>query len=184
MFMSLLLPGWGQHYAEAKTKGAVFLGVEIGLWLSYAGLVAYGNWRQNDYETYAATHAGVNLDGKNNTFFIDVGNFDNIYEHNEYRLRQRNSHKYYEDTEFWFWDWDSQAHFEKFDDLRISADTADNRATFVLGAIVANHIISAVDAVWSVHRYEKNRLSSIDWDVRFGDGLIQPTVNINLTAHF
>ena len=73
---------------------------------------------------------------------------------------------------------------QKFDELRISADTADNRAKFILGAIVANHILSAIDAVWSVHKYEKNRISKINWDVYFGDGLVQPTVNVNLTAHF
>ena len=72
MLMSLIVPGLGQYYTEAKTKATVFLGVEIGLWLTYGGLTAYGNWRQNDYETYAATHAGVNLDGKNNTFLSKV----------------------------------------------------------------------------------------------------------------
>ncbi len=183
-FMSLLLPGWGQHYAESKTKRAVFLGIEVGLWLSYAGFTTYGNWRQEDYETYAATHAGVNLEGKNNTYFIDVGNFASIYEHNAYRLQQRNFNKYYQDIDFYFWEWDSQQSRDAFDRLRISADTADNRALFVLGAIVANHIVSAIDAVWSVHRYEKSRLSTIDWDVRFGDGRIQPTVNVSFTAHF
>jgi hypothetical protein len=184
MFMSLLVPGWGQRYAGANTKSAVFFGLEVGLWITYGGLTAFGNWRENDYETYAASHAGVNLDGKNHTYFIDVGNFDNIYEHNDYRLQQRNWNKYYQDTDFWYWNWDSKEHMQKFDDLRISADTADNRAKFVLGVIVANHIVSAIDAVWSVYRAEKKNTSAIDWDVRFGDGRIQPTVNINVAAHF
>jgi len=184
MFMSLLIPGWGQRYAGATTKSAVFFGLEVGLWTTYGGLTAYGNWRENDYETFAASYAGVNLDGKNHTYFIDVGNFDNIYEHNEYRLQQRNWNKYYQDTEYWYWDWDTKEHMQKFDDLRIAADTADNRAKFVLGVIVANHLVSAIDAVISVHRYEKNRLSNLDWDVYFGDSNFQPAVNINLTAHF
>lgn len=184
MFMSLLIPGWGQRYAAANTKSAVFFGLEVGLWTTYGGLTAYGNWRENDYETYAASHAGVNLDGKNYTYFIDVGNFNDIYEHNEYRLEQRNWNKYYQDVEFWYWNWDSKEHMQKFDDLRISADTADNRAKFVLGLIVANHIVSAIDAVWSVHKYEKKQASTFNWDVQFGDGLYQPAINVNLTAHF
>ncbi|MBN1479960.1 hypothetical protein EH223_18690 [candidate division KSB1 bacterium] len=184
LFLSLLVPGLGQYYAEARTKGAVFLGMEIGLWLTYSGFKAYGNWRQNDYETFAASHAGVNLTGKDHTYFIDVGNFDNIYEHNEYRLRQRYFYKYYQDTEFWYWDWDSKANMEKFDQLRVSADTANNRAQFVLGMIVANHLISAIDAVWSVHKYETKRLSHIDWDIQVGDGLLQPTVNVSLSVDF
>lgn len=184
MFMSLLLPGWGQRYAGATTKSAVFLGLEVGLWMTYGGFTAYGNWRENDYETFAASHAEVNLEGKNHTYFIDVGNFADIYEHNAYRLQQRNWNKYYQDVEFWYWNWDSKANMQQFDDLRIAADTADNRAKFVLGLIVTNHIISAIDAVWSVHKYEKNQLSTFDWDIRFGDGKMQPAVNVNLTAHF
>ena len=183
-FMSLLIPGWGQHYAEASARRNVYFGIEIGLWLGYAGFTAYNSWREEDYKTYAATHAGVNLEGKNNTYFIDVGNFDSIYEHNAYRLQQRNFNKYYQDIDFYYWQWDSQASRDTFDRLRISADTAENRATFILGAIVANHIVSAIDAVWSVRRYEKSRLSNIDWDVRFGDGLFQPTVNVSFTTHF
>jgi hypothetical protein len=184
LFMSLLVPGWGQHYAGKTTKRNVFLGLEVGMWLTYGGLKAFSAWRQQDYEAYAATHAGVNLDGKNNTYFIDVGNFSSIYEHNDYRLQQRNFNKYYEDIDFNYWKWDSQANMDKFDQLRISADTADNRSLFVLGAIVANHIFSAIDAVWSVHRYEKARLSNVDWNIRFGDGLMQPNMRFSLTAHF
>ncbi|MBN1559982.1 hypothetical protein JW998_07010, partial [candidate division KSB1 bacterium] len=109
MFMSLLVPGLGQRYAEANGKAAAFFGVEIGLWLTFSGLTAYGNWRENDYETLAAAHADVNLDGKNHTYFINVGNFDSIYDYNEYRLRQRDWANYYQDVDFWYWNWSSRA---------------------------------------------------------------------------
>ena len=183
-FMSLLVPGWGQHYAGASTKRNIFVGLEIGMWASYGGFTAFSSWREQDYKSYAATHAGVNLDGKNNTYFIDVGNFADIYEHNDYRLQQRNFNKYYEDIDFYYWKWEDQASREKFDQLRISADTANNRALFMLGAIVANHVISAIDAVWSVHKYEKSRLSQVDWGVQFGDGAGRPAVNVTLCRHF
>ena len=65
-FMSLLVPGWGQHYAGATKKRNAFLGLEVGMWLTYGGLKGFSAWRQQDYEAYAATHAGVNLEGKNN----------------------------------------------------------------------------------------------------------------------
>ncbi|MBN1465097.1 hypothetical protein JXA02_05000 [candidate division KSB1 bacterium] len=184
MFMSLLIPGLGQRYAEADGKAAVFFGIEIGLWLTYCGFTAHGDWRENDYKNLAAAHANVNLEGKNHTYFIDVGNFDDIYEHNEYRLRQRDWANYYQDVDFWYWNWSSRAYRDKFDELRIASDTADNRAKFVLGAIVANHIISAIDAVWSVYQHDKKQLSNIDWDVRFGDGHFHPTFNLHVIAHF
>jgi len=183
-FRSLLLPGWGQHYAEAHTKRNVFFGIEVGLWLTYFGFTQYANWREEDYKTYAATHAGADLDGKNNRFFINVGNFDSVYEYNQYRLKQRNFADYYVDKDTYFWQWQSPGHRAHFDQLRISADTADNRAVFTLGAIVANHLFSAIDAILSVNAYEKRRVSRIDWDVRFGDGHYQPLVNCSLAAHF
>jgi len=183
-FMSLLVPGWGQHYANAATKRNVFLGAEISMWLTFAGFKSYSAWREQDYKAYAATHAGVNLEGKNNTYFIDVGNFASIYEHNDYRLQQRNFKKYYQDIDYYFWQWESEASRVKFDELRVSADTADNRALFMLGAIVANHVVSAIDAVWSVYRYENARLSHIDLNLQFGDGVLQPTWQLSLSARF
>lgn len=183
-FMSLLIPGWGQRYAGADLKSGVFFGAEVGLWLTFAGFKTYSNWREDDYRNYAATHAGVHLDGKSSTYFIDVGNFDSIYEHNEYRLRQRNTIDYYYDIDTYYWDWENEAHRDKFDQLRISSDTADNRATFALGMIVANHIISAIEAVWSVHQYEKSQSASLEWDVQLGDGIRQPTVQVSLSKPF
>jgi len=83
-----------------------------------------------------------------------------------------------------YWQWQDKVHRDKFDQLRISSDLAHNRSMFVIGAILANHVLSAIDAVWSVHKYEKAREASLNWDVKFGDGLIQPNFNVSLTARF
>lgn len=183
-FMSLVLPGLGQRYTGAHIKSQVFLGLEIGLWLSYAGFVTYSQWREQDYRTFAASHAGVSLEGKSSNYFINVGNFDNIYDYNAYRLQQRNLADYYKDIDAYYWDWESEGYKEKFDQLRISSDTAKNRSTYVIGAILANHVLSAIDAVWSVHNYEKARQSKLNWDIQFGDGYINPFVNFSFSAHF
>jgi hypothetical protein len=181
--MSLILPGWGQRYVGAKTKSELFFGLEAGLWLSYAGFTSYSSWREDDYRTYAATYAGVDLKGKTSSYFIDVGNFGSVYEYNAYRLRQRNTMDLYSDEQADYWQWQSSEDRQRFNQLRVSSDTARNRATFVLGAIVANHIFSAIEAVWSVHQYEKGRLSSVDWNLQFG-GLSQPMVHLAVQKHF
>lgn len=182
--MSLILPGWGQRYVGAKTKSELFFGAETGLWLTYAGFTAFSKWREQDYRTYAAENAGVNLDGKSSSYFIDVGNFNSIYEHNAYRLQQRNTAKYYFDEEAYFWQWQSAEHRARFDRLRVSSDTARNRATFTLGAIVANHVFSAIDAVWSARRANRGQASETSWNLRFGDGWVQPTVHVAIERHF
>jgi hypothetical protein len=141
---SFVLPGLGEKYVGADRKGAVFMATELTLWLSYAGFITYRDWRKEDYKTYAATHAGVDLDGKSDSYFVDVGNYDSIHDYNAAKLRQRNLADYYRDIEANFWQWESQQQREKFDQLRISADRADNQSLFVIGAIFANHILSAL----------------------------------------
>lgn len=184
LIMSLILPGWGQRYAGAKTKSEIFFGLEAGLWLSYAGFTSYSGWRESDYRNYAATFAGVDLSGKTSSYFIDVGNFESVHEYNAYRLRQRNTTDLYSDEVADYWQWLSPEHRQRFDQLRVSSDTAHNRATFTLGTIVANHIVSAIEAVWSVHQYQKGRLSSVEWNLQFGDGLYQPMVHLAVQKNF
>ena len=179
---SFILPGLGERYVGADRKATVFMATELTLWLSYAGFKTYRDWRKEDYKTYAATHAGVDLDGKSDSYFVDVGNYDTIYDYNAAKLRQRNLADYYRDIEANFWQWESQQHREKFDQLRISADRADNRSLFVIGAIFANHILSAIDAVWSAHRYEKIREKALE--VRFGDGVGSSAVLLTATIRF
>ncbi len=183
-FRSLLLPGWGQHYAGADRASRLFLAAEAALWLGYVGFVSYGDWREQDYRAFAAAHAGVDLEGKNSTYFINIGNFDSIFDYNEYRLRQRNTKDYYYDVEAFFWQWESPAQRRRYTDLRISADTARNRALFVLGGVVANHLISAVEAVWEVRRRSNETPTSLSWDVRVGDGRFQPYLQLSLTKRF
>ncbi|MBN2413642.1 hypothetical protein JXQ31_18330 [candidate division KSB1 bacterium] len=181
---SLILPGLGEKYAGADKKAQFFFASEITLWMGYAGFITYRDWRKEDYKTYAASYAGVDLEGKSDSYFVDIGNYDSIYEYNAAKLRQRNLPDYYRDVEQYYWNWDNDTHRQKFDQLRISADKANNRAIFVVGAILANHVISAIDAVWSVYKYENTREATMDWNIQLGDGVMNPNINVSLTARF
>jgi len=182
--LSLLLPGLGERYVGSNTKAQIFMATEVSLWLSYAGFVTYRDWRKQDYKTFAASHADVELRGKSDSYFIDLGNYQSIYDYNAAKLRQRNLPEYYTDIETYYWSWDSSANRARFEQLRISADKADNRALFAIGAILANHVVSAIDAIWSVTRYNRNQQFSLDWGIRFGAGPWQPAVNLSLRASF
>ncbi len=182
--LSLVLPGLGERYAGSSRKAYFFMASEVTLWLTYAGFVTYREWRKQDYKTFAASYAGVDLHGKSDSYFIDVGNYNSIYDYNAAKLRDRNLNKYYRDVDAFYWQWEDRAHRDKFDQLRISSDLAHNRSMFVIGAILANHVLSAIDAVWSAHKYEKVRESSLDMKMKFGDGLLQPNFKVSLTAKF
>jgi hypothetical protein len=182
--LSLALPGMGERYAGRTTRGNSFIATEVLLWLSYAGFVTYADWRKEDYRTYAATYAQVDVTGKSDTYFIDVGNYRSIHTYNAAKLRQRNLPKYYRDVEKYFWQWDTESHRKKFDDLRVSADKANSRSLFVVGAVFANHLISAIDAVVMAHHANKPAKQAFLWDVRFGDGEMEPLVQVGVRGEF
>ena len=183
--LSALLPGLGERYVGSRKKSEIFMATEVVLWLSYAGFIKYGDWRKQDYQVFAATYAGAKTEGKPDNYFTNLGRYDNIDDYNAAQLRDRNLPKYYRDVDSYYWQWDSEASRLKYEEIRRAAKQADNRATFALGAILANHLVSAIDAVWSAHKANKAAgQGSLDWNVEFGDGYINPAVKFSLEAAF
>ncbi len=152
---SLLVPGWGQHYAESGTMMKVFIASEVLLWGSFIGLKTWGNWLENDYRTFSVQNAGVNLEGKSDMYFVDISNYDDILAYNQAQLRNRDVNALYTDTETFFWKWDSEQNRRKFDDMRIRSDRARNRADLTLAFIFTNHLISAIHSTLAVFKFNK-----------------------------
>jgi len=151
---SLILPGSGERYLGKKTLAKAFLITEITLWVGYFAFNEYSKWIREDAYAFAATHSGAKTDGKPSQFFVDIGNYAGIAEYNDAKQRMRQFDKVYT-SEDYFWQWDEDQSRRKFENMRISSDQAINRSVFVLGGIFANHILSAIDAVWQTHRYNK-----------------------------
>ena len=146
-FLSFILPGAGEYYMGSRKMAKIFLGTEVFLWATYFSFRTYGNWKKTDYMQYAAAHAGVNPDGKDHQYFVDVENYRSIRHYNEAKLRQRNVEALYPENEAYSWQWDSDESREKFEKLRIASDSAYNRSKFVIAGIILNHIISGIDAI-------------------------------------
>ena len=164
---SLVLPGWGQYALGAKTSARTFLISEIVLIGTSVGFHVYGNWLESDFSAFAARHAGVqNIDSKSDQFWVDVGNFDSVTDFNDEKLRQRNTRDLRDLDGDEAWQWDSSANREIFENMRIRRDRADERSAFMIAGIVANHVISAVHALWlnkkagnsSAHKQQNVRL--------------------------
>ncbi len=153
-FRSLILPGAGEHYLGKQNFARAFFAAEVSLWLSYFAFQQYGKWLREDALTFAATHSGATIDGKPSQFFVDIGNYTDIYQYNDAKLRYGEYEKYYKEADY-FWSWDLVSNQQKFENMRISSDRARNRSTYVLGAIFANHLISAIHATWQTHRHNK-----------------------------
>ena len=143
---SLLLPGMGELYVGEYGLGKYFTIGEGALWLTYSSFEFYGGWLRDDARQYAVSHAGVDIDGKGDQYFVDIGNFLNISEYNEKKLLDRDINKLYDVNSAFNWQWDSDANRAAYRSMRISHDRVFNNARFVAAAIIVNHIASAVNA--------------------------------------
>lgn len=157
-FLSFFLPGAGQFYAEAKSRAKISLVSEAILWSFFFSFRTYGNWLRNDYQIFAATHAGADISGKDKDYFANLSAYPSIYEYNEEMRRRRLREIYPLDSHFW--QWDSQASRLKYARIRTSSERAYNRATLMIGGVLLNHILSAIDALWAAHRCNKRQQPS------------------------
>ena len=151
---SLILPGAGERYLGKKSLAKTFLITEITLWAGYFAFKEYGKWIREDAIAFAATHSDAKTDGKPSQFFVDIGNYRDIDEYNDAKQRMLQFEKVYTGEDY-YWQWDEDLNRRKFENMRIASDQAINRSVFVLGGIFANHLLSAIDAVWQTHRYNK-----------------------------
>lgn len=152
---SMLIPGAGEYYVGRKFRAKSFFMSELALWITFGALRTYGDWNKNEYKIFARTHAGANTDNKKHRYFVDLGNFNNIYEYNDYQLNERELEDVYPETKEYFWQWDNAANRDKFERMRIRSDNAYYRALFVTGIIFVNHLGSAIDAIWVTHKHNK-----------------------------
>jgi len=182
---SLLLPGAGEYYLGKHTLARAFFATEVTLWLSYFAFRQYGKWVRNDALAFAATHSEAGIKGKPSQFFVDIGNYDDVYQYNDAKLRYGEYEKVY-DEEDYFWSWDLDKNRQKFENMRIAGDRALNRATFVIGAVFANHLISAIHASWQTHRYNKkiDQVSKSNIQIHFNTNYFTGEVTLNIQKEF
>jgi len=145
---SLIVPGWGQYDLDNRTRGNIFISTEIiGLALSTFCMVQ-SNSAEDTYLALAAEHAGVTTDGKDYQYWVDIGNYNSIDDYNDEHLRWREFDNIYQLNDKWNWKWDADKNRDKFEDHRIKSDKYTLATKFIIGGIVLNHIISAIDALY------------------------------------
>lgn len=151
---SLLVPGLGHVYADRFETGKYFMIAEGAIWITYAAFSIYGNWLLDDAYGYSTSHAGVDLSGKerDETFFTDIGNYNNIYDYNDEKLRFGEYDKLYDPLTHYFY-WDSENNRRVYREDKIAGDKTLNDRLFVVGAAVINHIVSAISAVFAANSY-------------------------------
>lgn len=167
----LFIPGMGHVYANNFGTGKYFMISEAALWLTYAAFTIYGNWLIDDAYTFSTTHAGVNNSGKakDDVFYVNIANYNNVDEYNNEMLRFGDYDKVYLPGSGFDFYWDSEASRLKYREDKIGADRTLNDRLFVVGAVLVNHIVSAISAVFSANSYnDQVRKSSGGFKFRAG----------------
>ena len=146
---SLVLPGMGELYAGGFSSGKYFLIADGALWITYAGVELYGNALRDDSRAYAISGAKIDPAGKDDQFYVDIGNFLTLEEYNEKQLRDREPERLYSAAEGFAWSWTSDDARATYRDQRISSEEAYNARKFVVAALIINRVASAINAARS-----------------------------------
>lgn len=143
--LSMLFPGLGEAYAGSWKRAGVFFAAEAATWAGFFAFRTYANWRETDYQLFAAEHAGITLGGQPSSYFRDVARFLSSDAFNrDQLLSRRDKAVLYTGPDAW--EWDSVASRETYLEIRRSSRRADNRSLYVLGVAFAARLVSAIDA--------------------------------------
>ena len=96
--------------------------------------------------SYAAKYAGISIENKNHKYWVDIGNYLSLIDHNEEHLRWRQINDIY--SEEFNWSWKSKSHMKKFEEMRISSDRLAKYGQYTLGVITLNHIVSSINSLY------------------------------------
>jgi len=176
---SLIVPGWGQKTLGKPKRARFFNYLESGILLTIIGSSTFANIKRKNYIAFASKHAAISSSGKNHKYWVDIGNYNSIENYNNEHLRNREMDDLYPDDKKWSWDWDLELNRKKFEDKRIRSDQLELFATFGVGALIVNHLVSSIDALYLKRVSSKKTLS-----IQPHNNLLLGSVGYSLTLSF
>ncbi|HDR04863.1 MAG TPA: hypothetical protein ENN84_06405 [Candidatus Marinimicrobia bacterium] len=149
LLKSLVLPGWGELSIQ-ENRGRWLMAADLTMLASIIGLQTYARDQNNEMRGYAALHANADAFSDENQYWIDLGSYLSWQIHREAMLENRAPEKVWEDA--YAWEWSSVEHANQYRTMRRARDLARDRATLIVGAMVFNRIVSALDLVYLSNR--------------------------------
>ncbi|MCK9280299.1 MAG: hypothetical protein M0P71_06755 [Melioribacteraceae bacterium] len=164
---SLLLPGMGELYADGYDTGIYFTVADGVFWGALAGLNIYGNWQKDNYKSFAQSDGGISNSGKDEDYYANISSYISIYEFNREKELNRQFNQVY-DVKTHYWDWKTNNERRKYREMWSSSENAYNSIRFAVGALVLNRIVSAINAVRLVNKYNKGLEENLSWNISVG----------------
>ncbi|MBN1638606.1 MAG: hypothetical protein JW866_06555 [Ignavibacteriales bacterium] len=178
---SLLLPGMGELYAGDYSLGKYLTVTDGVLWGTVAGFSIYGNWQKNNYQSYAQVYGKINLNDKDEDYYANIGNYMSIYDYNREMELNRDFDEMY-NLETHYWSWDNKTERSKYRKMWVSSTESFNNIRFVVGALIINRIVSVINAVRLVSKYNQNLEQELGWNLFIG--LEQPNSPSEISVNF
>jgi len=164
---SLLLPGMGELYADAYKSGVYFTVADGFLWGAFIGMNVYGGWQKDNYISYAQFNGDVASKDYDDDYYATVGEYMNIDEYNNEKALERDYDAMY-DSEKYYWKWNTNNERKSYREMWESSEHSYNNVRFVVGALLLNRVISAINAVRLVSKYNNNLEQQVGWNVYIG----------------
>lgn len=158
---SLLIPGWSQFRAGHNGRGFLFASFEAAIWTVYGVSSVQGNQREDTYQDFARSFAGVSGGDRDDDYWSAVGKYKDSDEYNE-RVRRDNRAAAEEQAlngetvtvgiddgvvggaDEWFWT--SGTRLLEYRELRADAQTAYDRADAMLFFAIVNRLVAFIEA--------------------------------------
>ena len=162
--LSALIPGSGQ-LLQGDQRGWVYLGVEVAAWWSYLAVHAAGAQSEEDYRQFA----DASWDWQRYESVTDCGsglgpvNYDEEHAALE-EAYQSSPEQYYQDIadqDVYACGWEEQSQRAAYRSMIEESDQLYSAATWVVGAVVLNHAVSAIDAAKSAAGKRKSWMQSL-----------------------
>jgi len=135
LVLSLLVPGTGQLYAGANNHHRLFFTTEAAAWLAFGAFTKWSSSKEDEYQAWAAEHAGVDPEGKPKDFWQMMTYYESREEYELYGRAGEPDRVSYPNLVGWDWQWDSEESRTEYRELRNQSKEADRKASFSLGAL-------------------------------------------------
>jgi len=186
LLFSLVIPGAGQLYLNRFDVGQYFLGADVALWVGYIATNVYGNDVQTNARIFSQQHAEIqDINDKDDDYFGNVGNYNNIYEYNNAML-QRGEYKNVYNVDQYYWDWDNVDNRNIYESQRISSERIYNTRIFFGTLLIVNRIVSGISAylIASNQGSKKKSAINITPEVLYKNNYSFDGLKINLSKNF
>ena len=170
LLFSAVVPGAGQLYGGSWIKSALFLGVEVGCWVGYMNLQDEGEKIEDEFHLYADTHwseerwratmqpsdpATHNLPPtKTQQYYEMIGKYDQF---------KRGWDDYSESGP------DLTPNRNTYETMRDDSNQKYITASRLAMVILANHVLSGLEAAWSINRHNVKAKAQVHMQPKQGD---------------